>query len=85
MWDESMRYLVGRNLYFDTSSSLWTLDKSKAVDIIRRHGADKILFGTDYPMWLYEDELERFKSLNLTQEEEELILWKNAAGLLNIK
>ncbi len=85
MWDESLQYLVGRDVYFDTSSSLWILDRSKAVDIIRRHGVNKILFGTDYPMWLYEDELRRFKSLELTQEEQELILWKNAAELLNIK
>jgi len=83
-WDESFQYLVGRNLYFDTSSSLWILDKSKAVDIIRKHGVKKVLFGTDYPMWNYEEELKRFESLNLTQEEQELILWKNAAELLNI-
>ncbi|HHV98256.1 MAG TPA: amidohydrolase [Clostridiaceae bacterium] len=84
MWDESLQYLVGRDLYFDTSSSLWILDKSKALDIIRKHGVKKILFGTDYPMWLYGEELKRFESLNLTQEERELILWKNAAELLNI-
>jgi len=85
MWDESLEYLVGRNVYFDTSSSLWFLDKAKAIDIIRKHGVRKILFGTDYPMWAYEEELKRFESLNLTQEEKELILWKNAAELLNIK
>ncbi|NLZ53252.1 MAG: amidohydrolase [Thermoanaerobacteraceae bacterium] len=85
MWDEALQYLVGRDLYFDTSSSLFTLDKSKAIEIIRKHGVKKILFGTDYPMWLHEEELKRFQSLNLTQEEQELILWKNAAELLNIK
>ena len=85
MWDEALEYLVGRDLYLDTSSSLWILDKSKAEDIIRKHGANKVLFGTDYPMWLYEEEIKRFESINLTQEEQELILWKNAAELLNIK
>jgi len=82
MWDESMKYLVGRNLYFDTSSSLWKLDRIKALDIIRKHGADKILFGTDYPMWSHKDELQRFLKLGLTNEENELILGKNASRLL---
>jgi len=82
MWDESMRYLVGRNVYFDTSSSLWKLDLLKAKDIIRKHGADKILFGTDYPMWSHQDEFQRFQKLGLTKEENELILWKNASRLL---
>lgn len=85
MWDESMEYLVGRNLYLDTSSSLWKLDRLKVLEIIRKHGVNKVLFGTDYPMWPHEDELERFYSLALTEDERELILWGNACKLLNIK
>jgi predicted TIM-barrel fold metal-dependent hydrolase len=84
MWDESVQYLVGRNVYMDTSSTTWRLSEDKVVEIIRAHGADKVLFGTDYPMWTHEDELRRFNRLNLTQEERELILWKNAGRLLNI-
>lgn len=85
MWDESIEYLVGRDVYFDTSSSLWTLESSKASEIIRAHGAERILFGSDYPMWLHEEEIQRFNKLNLTTKERELILWKNAAKLLNIE
>lgn len=85
MWDESMKYLVGKNLYMDTSSSLAILDKEKVMDIIRKHGVEKILFGSDYPMWSHEDELRRFYELDLTYEERELILWKNASRLLDIE
>lgn len=84
VWDDSIKYLVGKNLYFDTSSSLAFLDKEKAKYIIKEHGIEKILFGTDYPMWSHEDELQRLYSLNLTDEEMELILWKNASKLLNL-
>lgn len=84
MWDESKKFLVGKKVYFDTSSSLFKLDSSHAVEIIRAHGANKILFGTDYPMWLPEEELERFDKLILTENERELILWKNATELLDI-
>jgi len=84
MWDESLRLLAGRNLYLDTSSSLEFLEPAKALEIIRKHGVDRVLFGTDYPMWKHEDELERFARLELTPAERELILWKNAARLLGM-
>jgi len=84
MWDDSLKYLVGKNIYFDTSSSLAILDAKKATEIIRKHGVEKVLFGTDYPMWSHEEELERFYKLDLTDEERELILWKNASSLLKI-
>lgn len=85
MWDDSIKYLVGKNIYFDTSSTLPVLDKNIVTDIIRKHGVHKILFGTDYPMWSHEEELKRFYTLDLSVEEQELILWKNASRLLNIE
>lgn len=85
MWDQSLECLVGRNVYFDTSSSLFMLSKENATEIIRRHGAERILFGSDYPMWSHKEEMERFLSLDLTEEEQELILWENASRLLNIE
>ncbi|MDP4109220.1 MAG: amidohydrolase family protein, partial [Bacillota bacterium] len=83
-WDDSIKYLLGKNVYFDTSSSLFMLDKLKATEIIRGHGVKKVLFGSDYPMWSHEEELRRFLNLGLTPEENELILWKNASSLLKI-
>jgi predicted TIM-barrel fold metal-dependent hydrolase len=84
IWEQSMEYLVGRDVYFDTSSSLFMLDKKEAVRIIRKHGIHKVLFGSDYPMWHPDEELKRFMELDLTREEQEMILWKNACTLLRI-
>ena len=84
MWDESMEYLVGRDVYFDTSSTLMFLDKNKALKMIRTHGVEKVLFGVDYPMWTHEEELKRIHALGLSDDELELILWKNAYKCLNI-
>lgn len=83
-WDESLKLLAGRNLYFDTSSSLEFMEPDHAVELIRRHGVERVLFGTDYPMWLYEDELERFDRLKLSAEEQEQVLYRNAAALLGM-
>lgn len=84
MWDEVMEFLVGKNVYFDTSSAIRFMDKRQAVDIIRSHGTDKVMFGTDYPMWLHEEELELFYSLGLTEVENREILCENAIKLFDI-
>ncbi len=81
-WDEVMKYLVGKNLYFDTSSALCYMTSEEAIEIIRGHGVEKILFGTDYPITSHKEELERFYRLPLTERERELILWENAQRIL---
>lgn len=83
-WDDAQKCLVGKNVYFDTSSALFSLSPKRAVEIIRAHGVDKILFGTDYPMWMYEDEIARFEALPLTEDEKQKIYYENAAKLLNL-
>ncbi len=82
-WEESMKYLVGRKVYFDTSSTLAILDSNKVVEIIRKHGVHKVLFGSDYPMWSPAEEIERFLNLDLTPKEQNMILWENGIALLN--
>jgi predicted TIM-barrel fold metal-dependent hydrolase len=84
MWDIAENHLLGKKVFFDTSSSLFALNPAEATRIIRAHGVDLVLFGTDYPMWDHTEELERFMKLDLTDEEREKILWKNAAKLLDI-
>ncbi len=71
--------LPGRkNVYVDTSSSLYAIPPARATEIIRAYGADRVFFGTDYPMWLPSEELARFGALGLSGEEREKILHLNA-------
>ena len=83
-WDDACSMLTGyENVYVDTSSSLYALKPEEARRIIRCHSRERVLFGTDYPMWVPSDELERFYRLGLTEEENEKILCLNAKNLLN--
>lgn len=84
MWDESIKHLIGRNLFLDTSSSLAFLNPEKAVEMIHSHGVEKILFGTDFPMWGHEEELQRFYALGLSENENKAILYDNAVKLLGL-
>lgn len=82
-WDEAEALFDGnRNLYVDLSSSLYDMTPERAAELIHLFGADRVMFGTDYPMWTADEELERFYAIPLSDEERELILYKNALRLL---
>lgn len=82
--DLAYEYLADGNCYLDTSSSFEVIGMRRAKELIRMYGAERILFGTDFPMWEAEKELSRFYSMELTDEENELILHKNAERILGI-
>lgn len=81
-WDNARRYVLGRDLYVDTSSCTWALPPERVAELIRTHGVDRVLFGTDYPVTSHRDEIMRFMELPLSPEEKEKVLRKNAEGLL---
>lgn len=83
-WEESVKHLVGKNVYFDTSSTLWKLPLEEANKILKEHGIEKFLFGVDFPMWDHFEELERFNKLDLDEKSKQAILYDNAKKLLEI-
>ncbi len=83
-WDKAMKYLIGKNLYLDTSSVFGFLDPAIMVDMMRKHGMDKILFGTDFPLRLHQGQIDLVRSLPISDEEKEMIFHKNAEKLLGI-
>lgn len=84
MWNEVERHLCGRkNLYFDTALlSAEGLDPALALSVIRKHGADRVLFGSDLPWSDPARELAFVRSLRLTEQELTAILEENALTLL---
>ncbi len=86
IWDEAAEKLAGTpNLYVDCSSAFGFIrDRDKARDLIRAYGADRVLFGTDYPMWDAASELDFLMSLDLTDDEYRGILGENAMRVFNL-
>jgi len=77
-------YCKDSPFWFDTSSSLFELNKNEALRIINSRGLDKIMFGTDFPMWTCNDEYKRIDSLDLNYETLEKVMFKNAEDFLNL-
>jgi predicted TIM-barrel fold metal-dependent hydrolase len=85
IWEEATKQLYTyKNFLVDCSSSLYAISKEKAKELILAYGTDRVLFGTDYPLWTPEEEIERFMSLDLTDEQREDILYNNTSKLFNI-
>jgi len=83
-WEEAEAFLIGKNLWLDTSSALAFMEPRRAVELIRKHGVDRVLFGTDYPITYHDRELALFNRLDLSEEEKKAILYENAARLLGL-
>ena len=64
---------------------MYALTPEKTVELIRLYGADRVMFGTDYPLMSPVIEVQRLLSLPLTASEREKILWKNAAQFYSIQ
>lgn len=97
MWQDVLDRLCGRNVYLDTAFSYGQIQYKDGVDhrwklmdsdmfraIINRHGADKILFGTDSPWSDQSESIADIDGLGLAEDEKRKIMGENAAVLLNL-
>ncbi|MBR3144903.1 MAG: amidohydrolase [Clostridia bacterium] len=85
LWETAVRYLYDfENLYVDTSSALCYIEKEKALEVIRTYGADRVLFGTDYPLHNLTNEVKIFEDLPLDNDEREKISYLNAKKVYGI-
>ena len=74
VWEDAWKQLADKpRVWVDTSSSLYALSPEKAAEVIRRYGAERVFFGTDYPMWDPVEEVARLEALPLTDAERESV------------
>ena len=97
LWDEVLAKLCGRNVYMDTAFSYgeiawlsgaehrWKLASEEMfLKLIRAHGADRIVFGTDSPWTDQKRAIKDIQALPLSDEDKKKILGENALQLLGL-
>lgn len=83
-WDEVERYLVGKNVYFDTGVIFDYIETEQFLRIMRNHGSEKILFGTDSPWAGQKRFVDEMKELPLTEVERGNVMGENGGRLLGL-
>ena len=82
MFDVAYECLKNTQCFVDTSSCAPYMTRDEMTRHIREYGADRVLFGTDFPIWEHEKEVQVIESLSLTDDEKEKIFCKNALHFL---
>jgi uncharacterized protein len=67
-WNEVESYIIGEDIYLDTSFGLGHMDDERFVRMINNHGYEKILFATDSPWCRQQEELEKIRMLGFDKK-----------------
>ena len=84
MQETACELLKDTNCIFDASSSLMFLQEGEAERYIGIYGAERMAFGSDYPMWDPVLEKEQFLKLKLTYAQQDQIAHKTAERILGL-
>ncbi len=99
-WAQVESDLAGAPVWLDTAFTYGQMDPYPGMEpsphkntvlapadflrLCRKHGTSRILFGTDSPWQDQGDYVERLRAIGLTAAEQEAVLGKNAAKLLDL-
>lgn len=84
-WDAVEACLAGRpNLWMDTSFAADWMSSERFCRLARRHGIERILFGTDSPWTDFTKARDAVICSGLTEAELRAVFWENAAKLYRL-
>jgi predicted TIM-barrel fold metal-dependent hydrolase len=81
-WHDVPAHIAGRDVYLDTAYTLGHLADEEFVALVRAHGAERVLFGSDGPWTDPAGEIAHLRSMPFSDAELEAILGGTAARLL---
>ena len=84
MYEEAAEQLKDKECFFDVSSTLMFMEEGVAERYINSYGAERFVYGSDFPMWDPVEEMERFQRLKLTDRQKEQIAHITAENILKI-
>ena len=76
--DLALEYLEDENCFLDMSSSMRYLGPRRTRELCEIYGPDRMMFGSDFPMWNPASELQIFHSLGFSDAAYEKMCWHNA-------
>ena len=84
MYETAYELLHDKDCVFDVSSSLMFMPEGVAEHYINAFGPERMVYGSDYPLWDPVTEAKRFFRLKLTDDQFEQICHKTAEQFLHL-
>lgn len=84
MFETAKEQLWDTDCIFDISSAMMFMEPGEAERYIHFYGAERMAYGTDYPLWDPVEEVKHFQSLKLTGAEFDQIAHKTAERILGL-
>lgn len=84
MYEDACDILKDTSCVMDISSSMMFMPEGTAEQYINIYGAERMAFGSDYPLWDPAGEVEAFLKLKLTADQFEQIAHRTAERILRI-
>ena len=84
MFETAKEQLSDKNCIFDISSAMMFMEPGEAEKYINHYGAERLAYGTDYPLWDPVTEVNRFLQLKLSDKQFEQIAHKTAEQFLKL-
>ena len=78
-WQHAYEHPLPSPVVYDTSSTTPLVDREFILRMLDRYGEDRMLFGTDFPMWKPAQMVAQLHALGLGKETEEKIFYGNFA------
>jgi predicted TIM-barrel fold metal-dependent hydrolase len=85
LWDDVEKYLVGEDVVFDASYVFDICSDEQIARIIRNHGPERIVWGSDFPWQPQSQGLAGVNRLPFTEEQKQGILSGNLLRLLGME
>jgi uncharacterized protein len=83
-WEETREFLLGEDVYLDTSYFFNFLPAAQVKELLEHHKPDRLLFGSDFPLADPAADIAFLEKLDISRELKEMIFYDNAAALLKI-
>ena len=84
MFHTARELLWDTDCVFDISSAMMFMEEGEAERYINYYGAERLAYGTDYPLWDPVEEVKRFQSLKLSDAQFDQIAHKTAERILKL-
>ena len=84
VWEQAEEHLLDAGIYVDCSEARPFLTEERTYELIMKFGIDRVLFGSDYPVFCTDTVYGHINALPFTEEEKEKLFHLNAENLLNL-